>query len=237
MSTASPRRHTHDSTSRYRYYGPSTVPTDEVVTSSPTAVSGSSYHHGMPGPPDRTSSYPPHSLNLNGASGSGSGGPTGYAASGSASGQPRRRPPPRLVQRTSFTSHAQPSPTSASRHHRTESGDGSLRRGSNASDESKMEHHRSGSSSSHHHEHRVHHNHHHGHRPPRSHSGHAHENGNGGHEHRRRHRHREVEVVDEEVLEMEMEDEVVDSRVHVQVHNMEQFWSGQYRLYRYFRWS
>jgi hypothetical protein len=36
--------------------------------------------------------------------------------------------------------------------------------------------------------------------------------------------------VDEEVLEMEMEDEVVDSRVHVEVHNVEQFWSGELSL-------
>lgn len=208
MSTASPRRHTHDSTSRYQYYDPNA---NVYVEHEPHTIRTPASHRPPPGPPDRTSSYPPHSLN------------NGYhapeASTSSHTGVPRRRPPPRLIRKTSITSSTHPAgPT---RHSRSgsDSGSGALRRGSNGSDDHGhvMEHHRSGSSSSHH----AHHAHGHAHR---SHSGHSHTQH--GHGHRRKHRvEPEVEVV-EEVVDLEEEE---DTRVHVTVHDAEQFWSGKLR--------
>lgn len=203
MSTASPRRHTHDSTSRYQYYDPNTH--NDHVTRPITA------HRPAPGPPDRTSSYPPHPHTLN-----------GYHSpeASTSSGVPRRRPPPKLLRKTSITSSTH-APT---RHSRSDSSSGDpVRRDSNASEDYThvLEHHRSGSSSSHRHEHQYHVYGTHGHH--RSHSGNV-ENGQGRPGHRRRHRAEpEVEVV-EEVVDLEEEGE--DTRAHVVVHDAEQFWSG-----------
>jgi hypothetical protein len=48
-----------------------------------------------------------------------------------------------------------------------------------------------------------------------------------GHGHRRRHRAEpEIEVVDEEVVDLG--EEAGDPRVHVAVHDSEQFWAGEY---------
>jgi hypothetical protein len=205
MSTASPRRHTHDSTSRYQYYDPN-IPNDHATIPLPA-------HRAPPGPPDRTSSYPPHPNSLN-----------GYHSqeASTSSGVPRRRPPPKLLRKTSITS----STHAPLRHSRSDStsGDTPLRRDSNASEDhtQMMEHHRSGSSSSHRHEHQYHVHGSHGHH--RSHSGNV-ENGHGRHGHRRKHRAEpEVEIVEEVV---DLEDEEAGTRTHVVVHDIEQFWAGE----------
>ena len=205
MSTASPRRHTHDSTSRYQYYDPN-IPNDHATTSLPA-------HRAPPGPPDRTSSYPPHPQTLN-----------GYHSqeASSSSGVPRRRPPPKLLRKTSITS----STRAPARHTRTDSGPlvTPPRRDSygDADHTHMIEHHRSGSSSSHRHENEYHVHGNHGHH--RSHSGNV-ENGHGRHGHRRRHKAEpEVEIVEEGV---DLEDQDPDARTHVVVHDAEQFWSGQ----------
>jgi hypothetical protein len=205
MSTASPRRHTHDSASRYQYYDPN-VPNAHATTSVPA-------HRPAPGPPDRTSSYPPHQHTLNGYH---------TAEASTSSGVPRRRPPPKLLRKTSITSSSH-GPT---RHSRSDSGSAEVtsRRDSNASEDYShtTEHHRSGSSSSRVIENQYHVHGNHGHH--RSHSGNV-ENGHGRHGHRRRHRAEpEVEVVEEVV---DLEDEEADTRTHVVVHDAEQFWSGQ----------
>jgi hypothetical protein len=208
MSTASPRRHTHDSTSRYQYYDPNA---NAYVEHDSQTIPTPKSHRAPPGPPDRTSSYPPHSLN--------NGYHTPEASTSSHTGVPRRRPPPRLIRKTSITSSTHLA--GPARHSRSDSGNGPPRRGSNESDDHShaMEHHRSGSSSSHH----VHHAHSHAHR---SHSGHSHTSSGHSHGHRRKHRvEPEVEIV-EEVVDLEDEE---DMRVHVAVHNTEQFWSGKYQ--------
>jgi hypothetical protein len=205
MSTASPRRHTHDSASRYQYYDPN-VPNAHATTPIPT-------HRPAPGPPDRTSSYPPHQHTLNGYH---------TAEASTSSGVPRRRPPPKLLRKTSITSSSH-GPT---RHSRSDSSSAEVtsRRDSNASEDYShtTEHHRSGSSSSRHHEHQYNVHGNHGHH--RSHSGNV-VNGHGRHGHRRRHRAEpEIEIVEEVV---DLEDEEADTRTHVVVHDAEQFWSGQ----------
>lgn len=83
-------------------------------------------------------------------------------------------------------------------------------------------HHRSGSNGS---ERSGHHSHHRpGHAHHRQYSGHRHEYGNGnGHS-----KHPDVDVLDEEVVE----DVDADTRVHVEVHNVEQFWTGKCTPFR-----
>lgn len=86
-----------------------------------------------------------------------------------------------------------------------------------------MHHHRSGSngserSSIHAHSHAHHPHHRHGHARHPHHSGHRQENGSGHH-----HKAPTVDVLDEEAIE----DLETDTRVHVEVHNADQFWAGK----------
>lgn len=219
MSTVSPRRHTHDSTSRPR---PHHDPNDQQhykpryeLTTSPPCISAYMEEYGY-GQPDQSGSYP--------ASGS-------TTVNGNHRHRAHHRPPPRLVQRSSFTSSTH---GRSHQHSRTGSSgagtprDKPLRRSSDDTEDhasqasshrhhhhNHHQHHRSGSNGSDRsHAHHVHHRP--GHAHHRQYSGHRDENGHG------HHRVETHDVLDEEAVE----DEDADARVHVEVHNAEQFWAG-----------
>lgn len=212
MSTYSPRRHTHDSTSRpkphYNDYEPTPM-RYELTTSPPSTSTSRSTSTNERNPIDRGTSYPPpgphdghnhhHRRTSNGSSSSHA---TGH------------RPPPRLIKKTSFTSSTYPS---SSRPHRKQSIDPE----DYLVDQDEYTPHRSGSVSSFVTNGQVHHVHHKSghHAHHRHHSGHRHENGHGSVYRRPP----SPDVLDEDVEDIDD----APTRAHVNVYNADQFWAGR----------